>query len=75
MFHKVAYFPNVLDMESRTSTEQSSSHCVFQQETDEIELVLKPHPNRELNLTSKRFLKTTSNATSKKKYRIESNLD
>ena len=52
-----------IDMESRTSTEQSSLH--LQNEIDEIELILKPHPNKELNLTSKRFLKTTSNATSK----------
>ena len=50
-------------MESRTSTEQSSLH--LQNEIDEIELILKPHPNKELSLTSKRFLKTTSNATSK----------
>ena len=50
-------------MESRTSTEQSSLH--LQNELDEIELILKPHPNKELHLTSKRFLKTTSNATSK----------
>lgn len=48
-------------MESRTSTEQSSLH--FQNDLDEIEIVLKPHPFKETNLTSKRFLKTTSNAT------------
>jgi len=52
------------DMESRTSTEQSSTtHGGFQQDADEIELVLKPHPLKESTLTSKRFIKTTSNAT------------
>jgi uncharacterized protein YihD (DUF1040 family) len=35
----------------------------LQNEIDEIELVLKPHPLKEINLNSKRFLKTTSNAT------------
>lgn len=48
-------------MESRASTEQSSLH--LNNDQDEIELVLKPHPNKETNLSSKRFLKTTSNAT------------
>lgn len=51
-------------MESRASTEQSSTHYAFQTDSDEIELVLKPHPTKETSLTSKRFLKTTSNATS-----------
>jgi hypothetical protein len=51
------------DMESRTSTEQSSLHLA--NEPDEIELILKPHPTKETSLSSKRFLKTTSNATSK----------
>jgi hypothetical protein len=32
-------------------------------EPDEIELVLKPHPLKETNLNSRRFLKTTANAT------------
>ena len=50
-------------MESRTSTEQSSLHLA--NEPDEIELILKPHPTKETSLSSKRFLKTTSNATSK----------
>jgi E3 ubiquitin-protein ligase RNF1/2 len=50
------------DMDSRTSTEQSSS-VHLQNDSDEIELILKPHPFRETTLTSKRFLKTTSNAT------------
>lgn len=50
------------DMESRTSTEQSSS-VHLQNDSDEIELILKPHPFKETTLTSKRFLKTTSNAT------------
>ncbi len=50
------------DMESRASTEQSSLH--LQNELDEIELVLKPHPLKEITLNSNRFLKTTSNATS-----------
>ena len=50
-------------MESRTSTEQSSIH--MQNEIDEIELVLKPHPTKETSLNSNRFLKTTSNASSK----------
>jgi E3 ubiquitin-protein ligase RNF1/2 len=50
------------DMESRASTEQSSLH--LQNEIDEIELVLKPHPLKEITLNSNRFLKTTSNATS-----------
>lgn len=59
-------FEIVQDMESRTSTEQSSTHCGLQADSDEIELVLKPHPLKELTLTSKRFLKTTSNATSNK---------
>lgn len=49
------------DMESRASTEQSSLHLT--NDSDEIEIVLKPHPHKELNLKSKRFLKTTSNAT------------
>ena len=49
-------------MESRASTEQSSLH--LQNELDEIELVLKPHPLKEITLNSNRFLKTTSNATS-----------
>lgn len=49
------------DMESRASTEQSSLH--LPNDLDEIELVLKPHPFKELNLNSNRFLKTTSNAT------------
>ncbi|CAF0728145.1 unnamed protein product [Brachionus calyciflorus] len=49
------------DMESRASTEQSSLH--LPNETDETEIILKPHPLKELNLKSKRFLKTTSNAT------------
>jgi hypothetical protein len=48
-------------MESRTSTEQSSIH--LQNELDEFEIILKPHPTMETNLVSKRFLKTTSNAT------------
>ena len=48
-------------MESRTSTEQSSLH--LQNDLDEIELVLKPHPSKETALTAKRFLKTTGNAT------------
>jgi len=50
------------DMESRTSTEQSSS-VHLQNDSDEIELILKPHPFKETALASKRFLKTTSNAT------------
>lgn len=50
------------DMESRASTEQSSLH--LQPDLDEIELVLKPHPLKEITLNSNRFLKTTSNATS-----------
>lgn len=49
------------DMESRASTEQSSLH--LPNDSDEIEIVLRPHPQKELNLKSKRFLKTTSNAT------------
>jgi len=49
-------------MESRASTEQSSLH--LQNDLDEIELVLKPHPLKEITLNSNRFLKTTSNATS-----------
>lgn len=58
-------FYHLKDMESRTSTEQSSTtHGGFQQDADEIELVLKPHPLKESTLTSKRFIKTTSNATS-----------
>ena len=51
------------DMESRASTEQSSS-LHMQHDSDEIELVLKPHPFKETTLSSKRFIKTTSNATS-----------
>jgi len=49
------------DMESRASTEQSSLH--LPNDLDEIELVLKPHPLKEITLNSNRFLKTTSNAT------------
>lgn len=49
------------DMESRASTEQSSLH--LPNDTDEIEIILRPHPQKELTLKSKRFLKTTSNAT------------
>ena len=57
-------------MESRTSTEQSSLHLA--NEPDEIELILKPHPTKETSLSSKRFLKTTSNATSNfKKINLE----
>ncbi len=52
------------DIESRTSTEQSSS-LHMANDLDEIELVLKPHPLKEMTLTSNRFLKTTSNATGK----------
>lgn len=51
------------DEESRASTEQSSLH--MQQEHDELEIILKPHPILETNLVSRRFLKTTSNATGK----------
>ena len=52
------------DMESRASTEHSSSlHMPV--DPDEIELVLKPHPFKETALSSSRFLKTTCNATSK----------
>ncbi len=49
------------DAESRTSTEQSSS--MHTEPMDEIEVILKPHPLKELTLTLNRFIKTTSNAT------------
>lgn len=49
------------DIESRTSTEQSSS-LHMANDSEEIELVLKPHPFKEFNPNSHRFLKTTSNA-------------
>lgn len=52
---------NESDMDSRASTEQSSLH--LPNEIDEIEIILKPHPMKELNLKSNRFLKTTPNAT------------
>ncbi len=52
------------DIESRTSTEQSSSMHT-DNNLDEVEVVLKPHPFKEFNLTIKRFIKTTSNATGK----------
>jgi hypothetical protein len=55
-------------MESRTSTEQSSVH--MHNEVDELEIILKPHPSKEINLVSKRFLKTTSNATGKLEFFI-----
>jgi hypothetical protein len=48
-------------MESRTSTERSHT---TQNDYDEIEIILKPHP-KETTHSSKRFLKTTSNATGK----------
>jgi hypothetical protein len=50
------------DVESRASTEQSSSMHT-ENNLDEVEVVLKPHPFKEFNLTMKRFIKTTSNAT------------
>lgn len=50
------------DMESRTSTEQSSS-LHTENNIDEVEIVLKPHPLREFNTNLNRFIKTTSNAT------------
>ena len=51
---------NEIDIESRTSTEQSN----LQNENEEVELILKPHP-KEINHDIKRFLKTTANATGK----------
>lgn len=50
------------DVESRTSTEQSSSMHT-ENNLDEIEIVLKPHPLKEFNSSLNRFIKTTSNAT------------
>lgn len=50
------------DMESRTSTEQSSSMHT-ENNLDEIEIILKPHPLKEFNSSLNRFIKTTSNAT------------
>jgi E3 ubiquitin-protein ligase RNF1/2 len=47
-------------LESQTSTERSHN---TQNDTDEIELILKPHPTKETTHSSKRFLKTSSNAT------------
>lgn len=47
-----------LDLESRTSTETSHN-------TNEIEVILKPHP-KETNHNSRRFLKTAPIATGKK---------
>jgi E3 ubiquitin-protein ligase RNF1/2 len=46
------------DIESRTSTERSN----IQNDNDDVEIILKPHP-KEFNHNSKRFLKTSSNAT------------
>ena len=48
------------DLESRTSTERSN----IQNDNEEVEIILKPHP-KESNHNSKRFLKTSSNATGK----------
>jgi E3 ubiquitin-protein ligase RNF1/2 len=48
------------DIESRTSTERSN----LQNDNEEVELILKPHP-KEFSHNSRRFLKTTSNATGK----------
>ena len=60
---------NESDIESRTSTERSN----IQNENEEIELILRPHP-KELNHTSRRYLKTTSNATGKHLFFFFSNL-
>lgn len=54
------------DIESRTSTEQSSSMHT-ENNLDEIEIVLKPHPHKEHHWNLKRYIKITSNAFGKMK--------